>query len=154
MDCDSHCDVSVKDEITDESVLNEDDLNDLKCQDETEILQDSSTFIQVISPIIKIEDPNRNVGGDGDLDLFEDVKSNSWVEGKELSYMEDNDEDEIAADEDDIEHDQPSTSTDVAVNNKCGKSYTCQVCWITFKSPSNLKIHQVTHTGERNFHWG
>ena len=124
----------------------EESLLDIKrCQDETEGIQDASAFIQD-SPIIIIENSSRTVRDGENLDQLENGKSNSCDEN--LSCIKDDRED-------DIEHDQQSsTSTDVAVNNKCGKSYTCPVCWRRFTTSSNLKRPQVTHTGERNFFWG
>ena len=129
--------------------MNEDDFNDQRCQDLSASIHDTS-------PRYKIDDPNRPLGDDGILDQLENVKSNSCDEDKELLCKKfKGDKDEIAADDHDIEPDQQSsTSTDVAANNKCGKSYTCPVSWKSFTTSSSLKRHQITHTEERNFHRG
>ena len=107
MDFDECFEAEVKDEITDESMMNEEDFSKQKCQDEMESHQDALPGIQDINPIIKKEDPDRSFGDDGKLDQLKVVKSNSCDEDKELICKKDNDDkDKITADEDDVEPDR------------------------------------------------
>ena len=113
-----------------------------------------------IKSLIKLEDMSDHVRVKDDSsndDEHQDLISNCYDEAiikkefneevkKDKSCMEN--VDTITTDE--TVDKQPSPLTEKADSIKCGKAHTCQVCWKVFITPSKLKTHQVTHTGERN----
>ena len=135
----------VKDEIIDDSLINENEFGIQSCQQD----QDTPALIEDISSIVKLEDPYRTDGDEG-FDKLEDVKSNSCDEViikpicnayKEFTCLEDNDSfdnDTTSTGKDSWEHhQQPSLSTDVVATPKNVNSPTCLLCGKIFKTPSN-----------------
>ena len=122
---------------------------------------DDNPIEDVSLDAVKTEPQISSVGDAGNKDLNTDevIEKHFFnVDVKEeLCTMEDDygndDGRDIRTAEENTENNQSASDNVTAPYSsyKCRNSYECLVCWKTFQNSTNLKIHQVTHTGERNY---